>query len=198
MTSHAQAGQDEFVMWLLGYPKKGFFVDIGAGFPVHYSNTYALERVGWDGVAFDREDQGFTPQRVAFLYKGDVTQMDLSGILNIHVPDVFEYLSLDVDSDTWETLAALPLDRQRFKVATIEHDLYQYGEKIRLQEREFLSRLGYDLVCGDVTADLPDGRAVAFEDWWVDPGLVDMGKVNRLRSNGLHYQEILARMDGRE
>lgn len=47
--SYAQFGEDLFLRAFFKN-KKGFFVDVGAFHPKHYSNTYALYRSGWRGL----------------------------------------------------------------------------------------------------------------------------------------------------
>lgn len=46
----SQLGQDGFV---LSYFKKGFYIDVGAADPVSLSNTWLLDRLGWEGVCVD-------------------------------------------------------------------------------------------------------------------------------------------------
>lgn len=49
-----QHGQDKFVAECLGFPKDGFFVDIGANDGITFSNTYYFEKeLGWRGVAIE-------------------------------------------------------------------------------------------------------------------------------------------------
>jgi FkbM family methyltransferase len=50
----SQANQDLFVLYFAHYAgKKGFYVEIGAGDGVHISNTYLLEKAGWQGIIVD-------------------------------------------------------------------------------------------------------------------------------------------------
>jgi FkbM family methyltransferase len=52
--NHSQDNQDLFVLYFTNYAgKKGFFVDVGAGDGVDISNTYLLEKVGWQGILVD-------------------------------------------------------------------------------------------------------------------------------------------------
>ena len=55
VNSYSQAGQDRFVRAVHG-DTPGFFLDVGCSDPVHISNTYALEKLGWRGllVTFSR------------------------------------------------------------------------------------------------------------------------------------------------
>ena len=50
----SQFGQDKWIIEKL-FPdkKKGFFVDIGANDGITLSNTYLLEKIGWDGIVVE-------------------------------------------------------------------------------------------------------------------------------------------------
>lgn len=54
---HSQFGEDKFLIENVELPDKGVFVDIGAGDPVRFSNTYNLERNGWIGLCVDADDR---------------------------------------------------------------------------------------------------------------------------------------------
>lgn len=49
----SQFGEDQWLLDNLILPKRGVFVDIGAGHPVDMSNTAAFREIGWTGVAVD-------------------------------------------------------------------------------------------------------------------------------------------------
>jgi FkbM family methyltransferase len=50
----SQANQDLFVLYFTHYAeKKGFYLEIGAGDGVTISNTYLLEKLGWQGIIVD-------------------------------------------------------------------------------------------------------------------------------------------------
>jgi FkbM family methyltransferase len=51
-TSYSQFGEDAPLQALLR-EKKGIYIDVGAYHPILYSNTYALYRRGWHGLAID-------------------------------------------------------------------------------------------------------------------------------------------------
>jgi len=52
-SSYGQFGEDAAVQALLKFVRNGYYVDVGAYHPVLYSNTYALYRRGWSGLAID-------------------------------------------------------------------------------------------------------------------------------------------------
>jgi FkbM family methyltransferase len=51
--SHSQSGEDGILRSLFKNKKDGIYVDVGAYHPHLYSNTYALYRAGWHGLAID-------------------------------------------------------------------------------------------------------------------------------------------------
>ncbi len=55
--SYGQFGEDALVQSLVKHIKNGVYVDVGAYHPTLYSNTYALYRLGWKGVAVDPNAQ---------------------------------------------------------------------------------------------------------------------------------------------
>jgi len=52
--NYSQSNHDLFVIYFTHYAeKKGFYVEIGAGDGVKISNTYLLEKIGWQGIIVD-------------------------------------------------------------------------------------------------------------------------------------------------
>lgn len=51
--SFSQSGEDMVVDSILGRPKKGFYVDIGAFHPKIFSNTYLFYKRGWRGICVE-------------------------------------------------------------------------------------------------------------------------------------------------
>ncbi|MGF1480725.1 MAG: FkbM family methyltransferase [Cyanophyceae cyanobacterium] len=52
---HSQFGEDRYIYKHLKLPKRGVFVDVGAGHPSYLSNTYFFEKNGWTGVCIDAD-----------------------------------------------------------------------------------------------------------------------------------------------
>lgn len=61
---HSQFGEDRWIFEYINLPKKGVFIDIGAGHPVCLSNTYFFEKNGWKGICIDAD-----PTQYALLKK---------------------------------------------------------------------------------------------------------------------------------
>jgi FkbM family methyltransferase len=51
--SYSSEGEDLILLKYFGKQKTGFYVDIGAAHPKRYSNTYALYKRGWQGLAIE-------------------------------------------------------------------------------------------------------------------------------------------------
>jgi hypothetical protein len=163
---NSQVGQDAWVAQLL--PNGRTYVDIGAGEPQLISNTYKLERMGWNGILCDIQHEAqLLMHRAGNVVYGDAFAVDWNDAIK---PDVVDYLSLDLEPPalTLRALCALPLDRVRFRAITIEHDAYRGRMKERAAMRGILSAFGYELVAPDVCG-LFNGKPMPFEDWWVDP-----------------------------
>jgi FkbM family methyltransferase len=52
-TYYSQSGEDIILSKIFKNVEKGFFVDVGAYHPKHYSNTYLLYLKGWRGINID-------------------------------------------------------------------------------------------------------------------------------------------------
>lgn len=52
---HSQFGEDQFLEARGLLPSSGVFVDVGAGHPITFSNTYRLEKRGWTGLCVDAD-----------------------------------------------------------------------------------------------------------------------------------------------
>ena len=50
---HSQYGQDQVALELLGKPKTGVFVDIGANDGLTFSNSLLFEEKGWQGICIE-------------------------------------------------------------------------------------------------------------------------------------------------
>ena len=181
---YSQAGQDRFVyaMTVSGEGKTtGTFLDVGCSDPVSYSNTLALEQAGWRGVLLDREPALAGPiseKRRSPFVCGDAKDTDWLAVCERHALTFpVDYLSFDVDGAGIDVFQSIPWPSVRFRILTVEHDAYRFGDGSRLRMRAILREQGYDLLCPDVMND-----GLPFEDWWVDPHLVDMSLAARFRT----------------
>lgn len=190
----SQAGQDRFVQALCGSSEGGCYLEIGSGDPALNNNSLFFEKVAhWKGVSVDinaSHQKKWSQERKNPLVIGDATKLDYAQILK-EFPQVIDYLSLDIDDAYDVVLEKIPFDRYQFKVITIEHDAYRFGDKYRLKEREFLKKHGYHLLCADVHSP----RDFQFEDWWIHPSAFPKSLIEQLSAlplNDQGYEKIIA------
>lgn len=186
MIFQSQAGQDRFVydLAVCGEGRLvGAFLDVGCADPVVYSNTYALERVGWRGLLVDVAPHLaalIQEKRVSPFLCADATTVDWKAVVDRYaLPNVVDYLSFDLDGAGATAIERVPWDTLRFRILTVEHDAYRFGDGPRQSMRALLRRHGYELLCPDVCND-----DQPFEDWWVDPKVVDMTVAEKFRRSG--------------
>ena len=153
-TSVSDQGQD-FFAYICNDCKPGFWLDLGArNFKPNYSyganNTYGLHKAGWNGISFDLQDhKADYPSDVKF-YTVDCTHVDkMNKIFDENktvIPDVVNYLSVDLDKDSFEGLKNIDFTKYKFVCMTIEHCANLFGEKRNKEpERELLLDCGYEI-----------------------------------------------------
>jgi putative sugar O-methyltransferase len=169
------------------------YLDIGGHAPIHYSNTYILEQLGWKGIAFDIDPKykvQHDEERVNPMIIADVTKIDWPVVLDQHnMPSVIDYLSMDVDEATCLTMQRFPFHKYKFRVLSVEHDRYRFGDAIANTIRTILIQNGYEMIVKDICL-----QGNPFEDWWVHPLLVDgVPKLkNRLSATYIDHAKIFA------
>ena len=182
MNWYSQAGQDRFVHAVLGgkgSADMGTFLDIGCSDPVLLSNTYALEQLGWRGVLIDCAPQlaaRIADKRRSPFICAKAETLVWPTVLK-RLPHLIDYLSFDVDGAALHEFDAFPWAHVRFRVLTVEHDAYRFGDGPRAKMRAGLAGQGYELLCPNVMND-----GLPYEDWWIDPREVDMTVAERFRT----------------
>jgi hypothetical protein len=184
--NYSQVMQDIFVLSCLNGKRDGFFLEIGCNHPTENSNTYLLEsKYNWKGISIDIiENEDFRKFRKSSYFVKNALELNYGDFLEENKsPNIIDYLSLDIEPGT-NTLACLeriPMDKYRFRVITFEHDYYSMdlseSERVRSRQREILGNLGYTLIAGNISNYGSNGVMNSFEDWWVDPNLVDIESI---------------------
>tara|TARA_A100001201_G_scaffold60084_1_gene57494 strand:+ start:242 stop:898 length:657 start_codon:yes stop_codon:yes gene_type:complete len=213
--SCSQSLQDFFVWKILKQKTNGYFLDIGAGTggipfdplnPGFYSNTYLLEKQGWNGVCVDF-DEPWCSQVSQYRENANVQCVDLMKtsinkvLENQQVPSYVDYLSFDVDDAQATVMKELDFSKYKFGIITYEHNLFQslddspqnhpeeWRARIRKQyeqDREKFLTLGYKLLWGNV---ILDGYGPV-EDWWVSEKIYNENK--HLVRHDVNCEEVLA------
>ena len=174
--NHSQAYQDLFVLTMLGSKKNGRYLEIGGNHPSEFNNTYLLEtEFNWQGISveIDEQFQSQWTDRSNECHLADATTFDWKKAIEDKgwKKKRFDYVSIDCEPPniTLKALQNLPLDDYRFSVITFESDLYAHGSECRDMQRKILTDLGYQIVAKDI-----ENGGNPFEDWWIDPEVVDV------------------------
>ena len=187
----SQSMQDMFVLMALDGKRQGVYVELGADLPRIINNTYLLEtEFDWAGVSFE-----YDAAKVAFFNTirrnkcicCDATAFDYKYLFQErNYPKQIDYLQLDLDpaEGTLAALKKLPLDDYRFTAITYETDVYRAGADVQDEEIEILKFYGYELVVRNVA-----NEGNPYEDWWVDPNVVDRAIIDKLKMDGRRAKE---------
>ena len=195
---YSQAYQDAFVDILLNHPKTGYFVDVGAGTDPSNdgSNTLMFEQRGWNGIAIDMDADRLTNRKcktvVCRIGNGIDGGLLLGDILKSNdSPSVVDYLSIDLEGSDLNALRSFIESGYRFKVLTIEHNLYSMNPGVGELKRDiflFLARHDYVRVGDNIGHQATKENlhaGWAFEDWYIDPKQASYTKaINIMRGEG--------------
>jgi len=184
----AQVYQDLFVLYMTKGKTNGTFLEIGGAKPFEGNNSALLEKdFGWCGVSIEF-DQNFANDYRAQRPKTsvlcqDALTTDYDALIQYYYGDikVIDYLQLDIEpaASTYQALLKIPFDRYDFAVITYEHDYYaDMSRSYRAKSRKYLESMGYELVIADVTPI----ASCSFEDWWVNPDLVDRELIEQIKN----------------
>ena len=187
----SQSMQDMFVLMALDGKKNGVYVELGADLPRIINNTYLLEsEFDWSGVSFEYDADKvlfFNTIRRNKCICDDATTFDYKFLFEErNYPKQIDYLQLDLDpaEGTLAALKHLPLDDYRFTAITYETDVYTAGADVQDEEIEYLKSYGYELVVRNVA-----NEGNPYEDWWVDPNVVDRAIIDKLKMDGRRAKE---------
>jgi hypothetical protein len=194
---YSNAKQDQFAANILQFKKNGYCVDIGSHDSIISNNSYFFEKLDWKSISVEIEssyNQSYSSRRNGVHLNANALQINYKKIFEDYkFPKSIDYLSLDIDTLSVDVLKILPLNDYRFKVITIEHDCYLYGDKYRSEQRSILSSYGYLLLCSDVYVEQPgyEGKEYPFEDWWVDPSEFDQELIEKIKCHNKFPSEII-------
>lgn len=173
--TESAALQDVFVQLVSEFHLHRDYLEIGSGHPKNGSNSFVLESLGWRGLSIEI-NQGlvdvFRQIRTNEVACVDALTFDYERELRKRgFPKAFGYLQIDVEpaEQSLRCLEMMPFNSMEFACITFEHDSYAEGRSVRDRSRQLLVSEGYVLVVADVQA----GVARPFEDWWINPKLVD-------------------------
>lgn len=187
--TYSQAWQDLFVLTMLNGKNSGTFLEIGAGAPVSEgNNTFLLEKFNYSGISIDidsaRHQEWAAERPNSKFIVGNALELDYTEVLD-KFPNQIDYLQIDIDpaGNSLRALKKLPHNQHRFSVITFETDLYANNTQVKEQSKQLLHNLGYELVVENAAIkNHYTHEWVAFEDWYVDPLVVDHELIKLLKS----------------
>jgi len=169
--SYSQCDQDLSVLEL--FKTTGVFLDIGSADPKINSNSYLLEKKGWVGICIDKNSYDYTCRLCKFIHGNAIKIIKTLNDYN----KTYDYISLDIDSNTNRALESIIENNIRFKFLTIEHDVYKQSRGVRFagmspiefqsKQREILFDNGYKPLFFNIQPNWKLNHP--FEDWWYEP-----------------------------
>lgn len=171
-----------------------------------FSNTYFFEHYrGWNGIAIDYDRawyEAVKDVRPDTVHCEDLLEVNINDFLeSIGCQENIDYISLDVDDAQWKVFNEFDWSKYRFKVLTLEHNLYQsldsceftrnspdYMEKIGSEYhcyREILKQHGYKILWGNVELN---GYG-PIEDWWVSEDIYE--KHHQIKKENINCNEVI-------
>jgi len=188
---YAQAYQTWFVIALTGGKTNGNWLELGAAHPMYGNNTYKLEKqLNWSGISIDIQEP--SPYEADLWKKRTNTNFINCDAVDYKMPNIpgrYDYLSMDIDSIKQLDILENITKNHRFSTISYETSWYLLSEESALQtrkSREILSKQGYVLLVNGVTVfpglgSTVDNRPIIFEDWWVDPEVIDKETIDAYR-----------------
>lgn len=198
MQFYSDAKQDEFVANLLNFKRNGYCVDIGSCHSIYSNNTFAFQELDWTSISIEiessyNESYKITRKKGVHLNESalDVNYTEI--FKEYEFPQNIDYLSVDIDTLSYNVLQLIPFDEYTFKVITIEHDGYLYGDQYRKQQRDYFIERGYFLLCSNVYVEQDGyyGKECPFEDWWINLDDFDDDLVKKIKSESLLPSQII-------
>lgn len=199
---YSDAKQDEFVANILNFKENGYCVDIGSCHSIISNNTYHFQDLGWTSISVEldsRYNSSYSTRKSGVHLNEDALKVDYKKeFQEYEFPNSIDYLSLDVDTLSLDVLKILPFDEYHFKVITIEHDGYLYGDEYRDVQRSILTSHGYTLLCSNVYVEQSgfEGRECPFEDWWVYSQEFNSDDLEKVKSDMEFPSQIISKFKG--
>lgn len=201
MNFYSDAKQDQFVANILDFKKDGYCVDIGSCHSIISNNTYFFQSLDWTSISVEIEhgyNETYSTRKKGVHLNENALEVNYKEVFEEYeFPKVIDYLSLDVDTLSLDVLKVLPFDEYTFRVITIEHDGYIYGDTYREQQRKILTEHGYLLLCSNVYVEQSgyEGKECPFEDWWVYPSEFSKKLTKKIKCENTLPSEIIKKFE---
>ena len=178
-SKYSQAGQDLFAFELFG--KSGTYIDIGAGDPIIFNNTYMLEvEKNWNGISIDFGDNNQKkinnlkkfwkecPERKNKIYWENALNFNYKAALKENnIKNDIDFLSCDIDPQEKTFLALKKVINSGIRPKYISFETDYYREKINYSNLayNFLKPHGYKIAVKNVYSNFKKNKI--FETWFI-------------------------------
>jgi len=173
--SYSQTMQDVFALMVNDFKFNGVCLDIGSSSPYEmFSNSLLLQMCNWKTICVDLEEHSESWKSFpnAKFYSMDFTKKENVEFILSQLPNVVDFLSLDIDDFTIDGLKLIDFTKVKFKCICIEHNKYLGNRGIqRHEQRQILEAAGYTMVVKNLHN---------YEDWWINGSLVNVSKFKYL------------------
>lgn len=175
--SYSQCLQDVFALMINDYKFNGTCLDIGCATPsTMYSNSKLLLLHNWKCIGADvgdYYDNWLGYDNFEFNSLNCTNQESIDLLFDKFEHDVIDFLSLDIDDETADSLELINFDKFKIKCICIEHNKYlgSRGDQ-RHRQRKILKDAGYIMIVKNWHN---------FEDWWIHPDFIDFEKFKYLQ-----------------
>jgi hypothetical protein len=198
----SDAKQDLFVANIFKYKQDGVYVDIGSAHSVYSNNTIYFDQIlNWKGLCVEYNsvyNSSYGNRKNCIYLNEDALKVQYEKVFqDNNFPNIIDYLSLDVDTISLSVLKILPFNLYKFKVITIEHDAYLYGDEYRNPQRKILLDQGYHLIVENVFARVENRlhEECPFEDWYVHPDFFDMNSLKKIESKNIKPEVVISKFE---
>lgn len=195
---NSDAKQDVFVANILKFKTNGTYVDIGSCGSINSNNSYYFDNVlNWKGICVEIEPSykdSYNTRKECLFINSDATNLDYKKLFDDYFDNKsIDYLSLDIDTKSLLVLQILPFKEYKFKVITIEHDYYLYGDTYKKEQKNILLNNGYEILCENVYVEQPGyyGKNFPFEDWYVYPDFFEKNLITKIKCESIYPSEII-------
>ena len=177
-----QADADIFVLTFLNGKINGTYLELGAEAPTDSNNTFLLTKFGWHGISVDIDHTcvplwADTRPESIFMCR-DATTLDYIKLFKQNnFSSQIDFLQIDIDSGPDQTqilLDSIPFDSYRFSVIMAEHNFGLTDNHTKYIIENKLLSYGYKKIANNIVfKDYDQDQWIPFEDWWIDPLVID-------------------------
>lgn len=150
--SNSQLGQDLFAF---STAKNKSYIEVGAWKPIHYNNSYLLEKNGWNGFSIEYDlcrHEEWKERKNKIFWENALTLDYARACQDLNLPNRIGYLSCDIEppENTFSALKRTIEQGLSFDCITFEHDKYHSQIDYDPIVTDYLKNKGYKVAVNNV------------------------------------------------